>query len=206
MLKYIAILSLISCSAAAHAQTYNGIQERNSISYRTSTEFSSACRTDIATGASLWNTSGANIAFSNAGTYSTRVGRTKTSTTSVEPGPLIPEVPANAAAFTDREYTTYDYSKSLWKFRNFNIIFNETMIASGNFYCGPVSKTGQGATPANTLYLLDVVSHEFGHGIGLDHDNAVYPTMMYSPNYTTYAIRYLSSRDKNGAITLMGPK
>lgn len=204
MLRSIVATAVLIVPSVSVAQNYQGIQDRSAVSYRVFSGIGSTCRMDIVTAASLWNSVGADITFTNSGTSSTRVGRTKSSTTYVEPGPLIPEVPANAAAFTDIDYSSssgakYDYDRGLWRFRNFNVIINETMLADGSFYCGPISKVGQGAIPNGKQYLLDVASHEFGHGLGLDHDNAVYPTMMYAPAFSSYAKRYLSERDKTGA-------
>lgn len=204
MLKHIISVIALLAPVVVSAQSYNGIQDRSAVSYKINTGISTTCRADIVTGASLWNSISAGIVFTNSGTSSTKVGRTKYSTTYVESGPLIPEVPANAAAFTDIDYSvvsgaSYDSGRGLWRFKNFNVIINETMLSDGSFYCGAISKTGQGAVPSGKQYLLDTASHEFGHGLGLDHDNAVYPTMMYSTGYTSYAIRYLSERDKVGA-------
>lgn len=209
MMKILIPALAIALPVVGHAQTYNGIQDRSAVSYQVNSAISTTCRSDIVTGAALWNTSGATITFTNSGVSASRVGRTKYATTYVEPGPLIPEVPANAAAFTDIDYSatsgaSYDNARGLWRFKNFNVIINETMLSNGSFYCGPISKTGSGGVPSGKQYLLDIAAHEFGHGLGLDHDTAVYPNMMYAPTYSGYAIRNLSARDKTGAITVTG--
>ena len=202
----IAALSLIIASGAASGQTVEDLQTSPALTCRMHASISTACRTIAATGANLWNSSGARITFTNGGTYTTKVGRTLGSTISVEPGSMLPDLPANAQAYTDRRFTTYDSAKGYWRTDSFNVIVNKTTLSGGGFYSGSTAKAGAGATPSGTVDFQDIISYEFGHGIGLGRDSVVYPTMLYSQVYQTYSMRALSSRDRAGAVSIMGAK
>ena len=202
----ITALSLVVASGAASGQTIEALQTSPALTFRMPTSISAVCRTIAAAGANLWNSSGARITFTNGGTYTAKVGRTLGSAISVEPGSMIPDLPANAQAYTDRRFTTYDPAKGYWRTDSFNVIVNETTLSGGGFYCGSTTKIGAGATPSRTADFQDIISYEFGHGIGLVHDSVVYPTMLYSPVYQTYSMRALSSRDRAGAVSIMGAK
>lgn len=168
--------------------------------HRVHSSVPAACNTAIQNGAVLWNNSGANISITYVGTYPAKVGRSVGNVVSHETGSMSGVVAADAAAYVERRFTSYDYARGRWNFDSFNVIYNENYTPS-RFYCGPV-----GGIADSQLDFQDIATHEIGHGLGLDHDAFSTANIMYPGNPWGISRRRLSARDVRGAEILFGTR